>query len=76
MTLQTQPRKINLSSRIIAGIIPSHQQRVLKLESQGLRPAAIAAAMGMRPGGSQAVRDVLAHYGIVIPDRLTRAASS
>lgn len=54
---------IRKSRRVVAGIIPSHQDRVLQMDAQGLRPGQIAYVLGLRVGGVAAVCDVLAHYG-------------
>jgi hypothetical protein len=58
----TQPA-VKLSNRIISGIIPSHQRRVLMLHAQGLRPGQIANTLRLPVGGASAVCDVLRHYG-------------
>lgn len=61
--------------KIISGIIPSHQDMVLTMDAQGLRPGQIAYALGLRVGGVAAVCDVLAHYGRA-PERLQRRLAS
>jgi hypothetical protein len=71
----THPSEIRKPRKIISGIIPSHQDRVLKLDAQGLRPGQIAYAMGLRVGGTSAVCDVLTHYGRPI-DLLQRRLAS
>jgi DNA-directed RNA polymerase specialized sigma24 family protein len=69
----THTADIRNPRRSVARLTPNQQDRVLQLDTQGLRPGQIAYALGLRVGGVSAVCDVLAHYGRAIellPKRL------
>lgn len=74
--MQQAIEKGKVTTRVICGFIAADQRRILQLESQGLRPAAIAAALRLRPGGALLVRQFLELHGIQIPDAPVRALAS
>lgn len=61
--------------KVISGLIPADQRRILAMTRQGLRPAQIAYALGLRIGGTAAVQDVLIAYGIPLDPQYGRRAS-
>ncbi len=74
--MQQAIEKGKVTTRVVCGFLPADQRRILQLESQGLRPAAIAAALRLRPGQSVLVRQFLELHGIQIPDAPVRALAS
>ena len=73
MSLQHHTDEVNISSKIIAGLIPSHQRRVILLARQGLRPGQISHHLGIGLGGVDRVWHVLSVYGVKPASRRAQA---